>query len=333
MGFLFDKVVDFDNLMLAYTKARRGKHGKMEVRRFAGDVHGNICTMMHRLRENAFSVGRYHYFKIRDPKERIICAASFEERIFHHALMQVCHPYFEKHLTADTYATRVGKGGYAALEKALCGVTRYRYVVKLDFKKYFDSIDHQVLKRMLSRMFKDASLLRCFGQIIDSYHTTPGCGLPIGNLTSQYFANHYLSQLDRKVKSEWRVPFYVRYMDDMLLAADDKKILREAVAQMTDYAQRELRLTLKPAQYRLTAAGVCWLGYRLMPHRLCLSSRAKRRFIRRNKEYAYRYATGEWTDGEMRMHVQTLYAFVAHACYKKFYIDCVKKGRIKGLTA
>lgn len=333
VGHLFDKVVNFDNLMLAYTKARRGKLGKMEVRRFAADVHGNIRRMMRGLNDGTFSVGRYHYFQIRDPKERTICAASFEERVFHHALMQVCHPYFENHLTADTYATRVGKGGYAALEKALSGVTRYRYVVKLDFRKYFDSIDHAVLKRMLSRMFKDDALLRLFSQIIDSYHTAPGCGLPIGNLTSQYFANHYLSQLDRKVKNEWRVPFYVRYMDDMLLAADDKNILREAVARMVEYAQSELKLALKPAQYRLAAGGICWLGYRLMPHRLCLSSKAKRRYIRHCKEYAYHYARGEWTDSELRMHVQTLHAFISHACYKKFFSDCVKKGRIKGLTA
>lgn len=332
-GHLFERVTDYENLLLAYSKALRGKRAKEEVKRFAEDVPGRIRRMKEELENGTFRVGRYRYFKIRDPKERVICAACFEERVFHHALMAVCHEVFERHLTGDTYATRRGMGGYAALDKALKGVTRYRQVAKLDFRKYFDSIRHETLKAQLGRLFKDGRVLDCLFRVIDSYEASPGRGIPIGNLTSQYMANHYLSGLDRKVREEWGVPLYVRYMDDMLLAADDRATLKRAVARLEAYADAELGLTLKPAQYARAETGVCFLGYRLRPHRLCLSSRAKRRFVRRWKDYERRYGEGEWTEADLRARESTIFSFIAHACYKGFYRDCVRKGRIEGLTA
>lgn len=132
------------------------------------------------------SVGDYHYFKVFDPKERSICAAAFNERVLHHALMNVCHPIFERAQIFDSYASRIGKGTYAALDRASHFTKRYKWFLKLDFKKYFDSIQHGVVKSQLQRLFKDQELLNIFNSIIDTYEVAPSQGVPIGNLTSQY---------------------------------------------------------------------------------------------------------------------------------------------------
>ena len=167
-------------------------------------------------------IGDYHYFKIHDPKERLICAASFSERVLHHAVMNVCDPFFNRYQIFDSYACRKSKGTYAALDRARHFNHHFKWYLKLDVRKYFDSIHHGRLKRLLVKQFKDKSLLDLFNGIIDSYHVSDACGIPIGNLTSQYFANHYLAVADHFIKEELRIKGYVRYMDDMVLWHNDK---------------------------------------------------------------------------------------------------------------
>lgn len=313
VGHLMPLIAEYDNLQLAFIKSCRGKFSKREVVEFRADYERNISEMRRSLLSGDVEVGDYHYFKIYDPKERLICAAPFRERVLHHAIMNVCHEYFDRTLIDDTYATRRGKGVYAALDKAVAGASRYTHVVKLDYRKYYDSIDHATLKTKLSRLFKDDDLLRLFGDIIDSYCVTHGRGLPIGNLTSQYFANYYLSSLDHALKENLRVPVYIRYMDDVLMMDNDRVRLRDAVAFMRDYSTEELSLTLKSPIYRRTVTGVPFLGYVVKPHYLTLSGRSKKRFRTKLLDATKRYNARLWGEKEYQEHLLPLLAFVTHA--------------------
>ncbi|MBR1793199.1 MAG: RNA-directed DNA polymerase [Bacteroidales bacterium] len=302
--------------------------------RYREHLMDNLAVMRQRILAANVYVGRYHVFTIYDPKQRQICAADFDERVLHHALMRVCHPVFDRQLIFDTYATRIGKGTYAALDRAHHAMTRYRYVAKLDVRKYFDSIDHHVLMTLLERLFKDKRLLSIFEQIIDSYHVAPGCGLPIGNLTSQYFANHYLSPLDHFVKEVLRVPCYVRYMDDMLLFGDDKAALLRQVAEVQAFVASRLRLSVKPPVVASSAQGIPFLGYRLQGFRIGLSARSRNRFARKLRLYEKWLRDGVFSQSQYFEHVTPLLAFVSHAYTKAYRRRLLKtvEGR-RGRTA
>lgn len=323
VGFLMEKISDLDNLYLAFRKSIKGKRRKAEVRRFAEHLDSNLSEMRRDLIDGSIAVGDYRYFTIYDPKKRTICAAPIRERILQHAIMNVCHQYFDRTLIDSTYAARKGKGVYAALDRAVMAMSRHKYTVKMDFRKYYDSIDHRILKRKLRRMFKDEALLALFDKIIDSYCVANGKGLPIGNLTSQYFANVYLSELDHMSKETWRVSEYIRYMDDILIAGNDNDMLRKCVRQMYDYSSSSLGLILKPPIFRKSDDGQVFLGYKVMPFRYVLSGRSKKRF--RSKLLAYdRYLkTGVWTDDEYEEHILPLLSFVKHASSESFRRACI----------
>lgn len=323
VGYLMEKIADYDNIQLAFIKSCRGKQGKSEVKKFRDNYDYNIRTIMEELKSGNVRIGNYNYFKIKDPKERLICAASFRERVIHHAIMNVCHDVFDRTLIDDTYATRRGKGVYAALDKAVLGAGRYRYVVKLDYRKYFDSIDHRVLMSQLCRLFKDSVLLSIFYEIIESYEVVRGKGVPIGNLTSQYFANHYLSELDHQLKEKMRVPIYIRYMDDVLMMADDRLLLKDCVAYMDEYSRTHLHLNLKSPIYRACASGIPFLGYNVKPYLLTLNGRSKRRFREKIKDCHCRFENGEYSEWQYQQHLLPLLAFVQHAQCKGFRTEFI----------
>lgn len=314
-GNLMPEIVDVDNLLLAYNKAVRGKRGKKSVISFSENLYENILSIRRKLISGNYDIGRYHYFKIYDPKERVICAASFEERVVHHAVMNVCHKYFEKHLIYDTYATRKDKGIYAAIDRAHWGMKKYGYVAKLDVRKYFDSISHDVLKLKIQRIFKDKKLL--LNKIIDSYSISENKGIPIGNLTSQYFANYYLSFLDHYAKEVLKVPVYVRYMDDILLFGEDKATVKYYVANVKKFVINELGLQLKPEVLMSTDSSVSFLGYSIYKNKILLNRRSKIRFKNKFRQYMSLYESDEWHDNDYIAHIQPLIAFAEKAYTKK----------------
>lgn len=319
-----EKILDFDNLALAAYKAFRGKRYKQEVINFVENFTENLQILRDAIVDGTVSIGVYHYFVIYDPKERVICAANLRERILHHAVMNVCHEYFDRRLIYDTYATRVGKGVYAALDRVKNGMRGYKYFVKLDVRKYYDTIEHAILKEMLRRMFKDDQLLELFDRIIDSYHASDGRGLPIGNLTSQYFANLYLSGLDRYMKETFRVPVYVRYMDDMVILTNDRDELKQIATGMNEYAAGVLHLQLKPPVFGKCTDGVTFLGYKILPGCLLLNGRSKRRFRSKLLKYAAMYEKGRLSEAGYAGRLLPLMAFTRHARAMAFRQSCIK---------
>jgi len=323
---LLARVADPDNLRFAAWKAAKGKRHSQEVMAWSARIDEHLSELRDQILSGQVSVGNYRYFKVFEPKERQICASVFGEQVLHHALMNVCHEYFEGVQVYDSYASRKGKGTYAALERAKKYTNQHEWYLKLDVRKFFESISHEALVGQLTRMFKDASLMGIFEQIIHSYEASPsiglsagkpGRGLPIGNLTSQYFANHYLVGLDRFCKEKMRVRAYTRYMDDLVFWHNDKAVLLEIFASVRDFVESELRCTLKPEALNRTSSGLPFLGYHIFPHHIRLLQKSKQRFIQKMRLIDEGYHSGAWDEAKCQRHVLPLLAFAGHADAKR----------------
>ncbi len=310
---LLPQIVDIKNLLYAFWKAQRGKSYKQEIIEYRKHLMPNLLTLQSEIRNAEVEVGDYHYFTIYDPKERIICAASFKERVLHHAIMNIAHKAFEDFQIYDSYATRAGKGTYAALERASTFSRKSNWYLKLDIRKYFDSIDHDILSNLLDRRFKERNLKKIFIDIIQSYECAAGRGLPIGNLTSQYFANFYLAFLDIYIKEKLKVNYYVRYMDDMIIWHDNKEKLKVIKEDISNYLETKLRLRLKISFINKVDHGVSFLGYRVFRNYKKLNLRSKKRFKKKMIAYYDKLMNGEWTQNEYRNHVIPLIEFTNHA--------------------
>lgn len=322
---LIEKISETDNLYLAFWKASKGKRYSKDVLIYQKNLDENLLNLQYQINEGKVNVGKYKFFTVHDPKERLICAAEFSERVLHHALMNHCHDTFEKKQILDSYASRMGKGTYAAIDRAKQYTKQYKYFLKLDFRKYFDSIDHFILKKQLSKMFKEEKLLLIFHQIVDSYHRDTAIGLPIGNLTSQYFANHYLTLADRFTKEVLKVRAYVRYMDDVILWSNNKEDLLNVKNKYYSYTKEYLKLELKPIVINNCIHGLPFLGYLIYPNKNYLAQKSKKRFIKKFKKYTHYLNRGYWTQKKYQRHILPLFAFLEKADSKGFRRQFLQK--------
>jgi RNA-directed DNA polymerase len=308
---------------LAFWKASRSKRHRPDQRAFAKNLEKEIQHLRDGLLAGDYPVGVYTRFTIYDPKEREICAATFPERVLHHALMNVCEPHFDKWLIFDTYACRKGKGQFKAVRRAQEFARTHVFFLKADVRKFFDSVPHDRLKALLRHKFKDNQLIFWFDRIIDTYETKPGHGLPIGNLTSQYFANLYLDPLDRFVKESLRLKGYVRYMDDFSLWHSSKNDLKKIRRDLVSFTSDSLGLSLKGVPYlNHTRHGMDFLGMRVFPQAVHLNRRSKKRFIAKMHGYEWQLACGMLSEADFQERVTALTAFVQQAdseALRKFF--------------
>jgi len=308
---LWEKVVAWDNLLRAYGKARRGKRGQAAVLDFGLNLEWELADIRRDLLEQTYRPGGFRQFQVRDRKLRLISAAPFRDRVVHHALMNVMEPLIDRRFIFDSYASRRGKGVHAAVRRYQAWARRYRYALKVDVQRYFDSIDHRLLEEKLARHLGDPEVLWLFGCIIDhsplpiSPHVVgaPGedlvdrmlrpCGLPLGNLTSQFLGNLYLNDLDHYMKETVRVPAYLRYVDDCVLLADSKKQLWSWCEALEQWLAQE-RLGIHPAKRNVfrVAGGEDILGYRVFPGFIRLSRASGYRFRRQLRSLARGYGSG-----------------------------------------
>ena len=317
-GRLIPLIIDADNMRLAFIKAVRGKRDKTSVIDFERNLDGNLARIAEGLRAATRNWGPYFHFTIHDPKEREIKVAPLEDRIAHHAMMNVCEPVFERYQIFDSYASRKGKGQFAALDRAMVYCRQNTWYLKLDIRKYFDSISHVVLKKQLFQRFKDIFVLENFNRLVDSYESVPLHGVPIGSLTSQFFANHYLSAMDHFIKEDLKTRCYVRYMDDFILWDDDVDSLKRKFYMVERFLSEELCLSLKPRCLNRCSHGLTFLGFRLFPDIMVLSHRSRYRFRRKIRTMTEHYETGMWDEPTYARHLETLFAFVRHAKSKDF---------------
>lgn len=325
---LWDRFISFENLHLAYRKARLGKLNATEVARFALRAESELLRLRDELACGTYAPLPYRLFRIYERKPRTIAAAAFRDRVVHHACLNVMGPPLARRFIADTYANRVGKGTHAAVRRYQQWARRYAYAMKLDIRGYFPSVDHQWLKHALRRRINDERFMALLDLIIDASPCDAGrrvampdddmvilmerrAGIPIGNLTSQFFAEVYLDDFDHFVKESLRVRAYLRYVDDMVFLSDHKETLwawRSALEHRL--AQIRLRIHAAKGGVLPTRMGLDLLGYRVYPWRTRLRNDNGFRFRRRLRKLARDYANGsvEWSAIQPRVQ-----SWIGHA--------------------
>jgi len=277
VGSLKEKFLSFENLYSAYKKARRSTKNYTSYK-FAFHVEKELLLLQEELTNESYVHGGYYYFTIFEPKERVISIAKFRDRVVHHALVNVLEPIYEKQFIFDSYATRKDKSTHKAIKRAQVFLRKNRWFLKMDVKKFFGSIDHDVMNAVIRRKIKDRYILDLCKKII----TKGGDGtkgLPIGNLTSQFFANVYLDALDHYVKEEQHQKFYVRYMDDFCVFGDDKDSLKRLSKSIAVFLQDKLKLKVKEPTTLINNGlhGLPFLGMRIFPQMIRLK---RENFIR-----------------------------------------------------
>lgn len=313
-GQLWNQILERSNLRWAVVRALRGKRDRSDARAFCARLDANLSRIATELDAESISLGRFHQFVIHDPKERIITAPVFEERVIHHALMNVCEPHFELRLIDDTFACRVGKGRDAAIGRALTFARRFPCFLTLDIRHYFDSISHDRLLAQVARLIKDERVVGLFDRIVRSFRGETGRGVPIGSLTSQHLANLYLGAFDRFVKERLRIRGYVRYMDDMAIWANSTQELTDVLSASREFLRDTLELEVKPSTpINHTRHGMDFLGCRVFATHVTLNRRSRVRFRRRLANLEREYGRGGVSDAKRQQRATALVAFARAA--------------------
>jgi RNA-directed DNA polymerase len=300
---IYNQIYEFENLYSAYKKARKGKRGKKAVCEFEYDLEKNLFELQKDLKNETFRFSGYNEFIVTDPKERTISAAPFRDRVVHHAICNFLEPIMDKTLVDQTYACRYNKGSHRAIAKAVNYVRKYKYVLKLDVKKYFFSIDHEILLEKLKKKISDKKLLQLIKLLLDTHDTGEEYymgfkgdtlfeyarkkGLPIGNLTSQLFANFYLNEIDRLICEKLKIKSFVRYMDDIIIFSDSKVELTSALKAIVNNLESiRLKLNENKSMIINLKNGLSYLGFHIYRNRVKILRSNLNRFIYRMKKYA-----------------------------------------------
>lgn len=273
------EIADQRNLSAAFWRAARGRRGQQDVEAFRSKLDRQLSSLAKEILAEVWCPRPMRRFSIRDPKPRIIHAPAFRDRVLHHALMAHMEPWIDRTLIDDCYACRIGKGAHAAVRRAAANSRNARWYTKADISGYFAHIDHSVLLRQIHGKFSDHGLLRLVTRIIEAHADGPGRGLAIGALTSQVFANFYLSEIDRTISCAPGTLGYLRYMDDMVWWTDSKADAEKALA-LTVPVLHGLRLKLKPETIiRPTSDGIALCGHAVLPDRIYPGKRRRTRFV------------------------------------------------------
>ncbi|MCC5638617.1 RNA-directed DNA polymerase [Nostoc sp. CHAB 5844] len=326
-GNLWSEVIAFDNLLSAAHKAQKGKRFRENVLVFNYNLEQELFQLQAELESKTYCPGTYKTFQIYEPKPRMISAAPYRDRVVHHALCNIIVPIFERTFISDSYANRVGFGSHRALRRFTTFARSSRYVFQADIRKYFPSIDHEILKSLIYRKIKCPNTLCLINTIIDNsnfqepvIHYFPGdnllmplqrrCGLPIGNLTSQFFANVYLNKFDYFVKEQLKASKYIRYVDDFALFSDEQEFLETARVKIEEYLIN-LRLKIHPIKSQLFKAkhGANFVGFRILPNQIRVRSDNLRLARKRLRRMLRDYHEGKI---EAEKLTQSLQSWIAH---------------------
>jgi len=329
-GNLYPAIIDFENLLEAAYRARRGKRYRPDVARFHFNQESELLHLREELAAKTYQPGTYRAFYINDPKRRLISAAPYRDRVVHHALCRVIEPLFERGFIFDCYANRVGKGTHAALDRATFYARRYKYALKCDIEKYFPSIDHAILMERIARKIKCRDTLWLIERIVMNSNPQeevvryfPGDnlftpierrrGIPIGNLTSQFFANVYLDGLDHFIQERLGQPAYVRFADDFVIFAERRETLSGLLPRLRDYLDG-LRLRLHPTKCHVLPVrdGVPFLGWQVFRDHRRLRRRTGVRFQRKLRELTRGHAAGRIPLDRVRASVMSWIGHLKH---------------------
>jgi retron-type reverse transcriptase len=316
VGGVWPTITSFDHLRRSAQRAARGKHDVRSAAAFLERLEPESLALQRELISGTYTPRPAFSFTIYDPKERVITAAAFRDRVVHHALIDALASAFDRRMIATSCACRKGKGTHAALRTAREFLRRHSYFLKLDVRRFFPSLAHEVVMETVGRVVKDRAALALFATILRAGGDEAAgvVGLPIGNLTSQWSANLVLDRLDHFVKETLRIPGYVRYMDDFVLFADQKRTLRAAHVAIAGFLRDRLRLELKECATLLAPAveGLPFLGWRIFRGTTRLLPENKRRITRRLARRAAEVSDGTRTESSVAAGVRATVAHLAH---------------------
>ena len=334
---VYDQICQFSEVEKAYRNARRGKRYRKDVLAFTAELESNLINICNHLQWETYEMGSYHPFYVHEPKLRLVMSLQFPDRIVQWDIYDKLYPFYDKLMIADSYACRRGKGSHKAADRLqywLRKVSRKPekwYYLKLDISKYFYRVDHAALEEILSRRIKDERLMKLLHKIINSEDTRFGLpaglspdecsddmwlwdvGMPIGNLTSQLFANIYLNELDQFCKHELHIRYYVRYMDDVIILFNDKRVLGEWKDQIEAFLKDNLRLDLnKKTAIRPITLGIDFVGYKIWATHKKLKQQTARRMIRHVKTMCELLSSGYMTRTEFDRIVASYKGVLQH---------------------
>lgn len=326
----YEKIYNFQNLYKAHTIACKGKRGTSEVINFEINLADNLTRLSESLKNGTYEISGYYSFVVHDPKCRIIHALHYCDRVVQHCLCdEVLAPTLDKKLIYDNAACRIGKGTHFAINRLSKFIHEFYklnktngYFLKCDIKKFFDNIDHEILKEKLRKVFTDEKLLLLLFKIIDSFEKTSGKGLPLGNQTSQWFAIYYLDSFDRLIKEKLQIKYYSRYMDDCVLIHHDKDYLKYCLAQMQIHIEDKLHLLFnEKTEIFPLKNGVEYLGWHFYitdSGKLIrkVKKQTKYKFKRKLKYLQVSYANGDIGLDEIN---QILSSYLAHLSHGNTY--------------
>lgn len=291
----YNSIISIENLLATWERFLRGKRHKKDVIVFQSKLADNIAILHSLLQARTYTHGPYSAFNISDPKPRNIHKATVRDRLVHHLVHKELYPYFERQFIYDSYSCRECKGTHRALDrlkyfanKVSKNNTQTCYVLKCDIKKFFASVDHETLYKILERYIEDSEI-RCFiREIVSSFYSTKeGVGLPLGNLTSQLLVNVYMHEFDMFMKQEMIARYYIRYADDFVIMSDDRKYLEEVLLKIEKFLNEKLKLKLHEDKVYIKtyASGVDFLGWVHFPHHRQIRTVTKRKMKRNLKGY------------------------------------------------
>jgi len=316
---VFDSICDFEELYAAYRDARKQKRYRRDVMEYAEQLEANLITTQNELIWGTYEVGPYRPFYVTIPKLRLVMALQFRDRVVQHALYRRMNPFYDKLFIEDSYACRIGKGSHKAADRLQYWMRQVSrkpgapwYYLKLDISKYSYRVNHRTLLDILKTRITDERLLRLLEIIVNSEDTAFGLpagmgpeecpeelwltdvGMPIGNLTSQLFANIYLNEMDQYAKHQMRIHYYIRYMDDIIILHQDKEELANFRDEIADFLRDNLQLDLnKKTAIRPVELGVDFVGYRIYATHRKLKKSTAYRIMRRTKTLSMQLAAGE----------------------------------------
>ena len=324
VGGLRAQFLAFENLYLAFRKSFRATKS-YEAHRFYFYAERELFKLQKELAENRYEPRNYKYFQIRYPKERTIATAAFRDRVTHHALVNILEPIYELRFISDSYATRKGKGVHKAVLRAQRFLRSNKWFLKMDIKSYFASIDHSVLLNILAKKIKDPFILSLSAKILDKAGES-GVGIPIGNLSSQFFANVYLDIFDHFIKEKLRIPYYLRYMDDFCIFSNRKEELKALEEPITDFLEEQLRLSLKDKARMLNTSlhGLSFLGTRVFPNTIRIKRENFQASYKKLRLREYQYKKGLISYERYHAAGQSLLA------YLRYWQDYPLKTRLEG---
>lgn len=324
---LFEKIISLENLFAAWDRFKSDKRNKRDVQAFEWQLEENMFQLLYDLRTKRYKHGAYSGFWIHDPKPRHIHKATVRDRVLHHAIFTVLNPIFEPTFIAHSFSCRVGKEthkGVDALARSMrkVGGNAHKpvFALKCDVKKFFDTIDHAVLVRILENKIEDADTMWLMEEIIGSFQSGHSNlferkGVPIGNLTSQLFANVYMNEFDQFVKHTLKVKYYFRYTDDFVIVSNTEGYLRELIVPISKFLQERLALSLHPNKIsvRKLRQGIDFLGFIVLPHHRELRAKTKRRIRGKLRRRIREHKAGSISYQTVEQSLQSYLGVLSHA--------------------